>query len=150
MNGQDKVKSPNWNEWREKNKEKRRKYEREYYHKKRKEYMKKWRLEHKDYMRKYVKEHRKKLREKIIEVLGKTCVICGKIPKSNYGINYHEIHGKPHQYNLQYILKHKEDFICLCKNCHCTLHHYFNYKIQFDKWLKLLVNVQYKHDHERL
>ena len=88
------------------------------------------------------RERERKLRArykyKIERILGKKCVICNSDKKK---ILYHEIHGKPHHsHYITYILKHIEDFVAICYNCHKTLHHYMKYKEKFDKYLSLLIN----------
>lgn len=64
------------------------------------------------------RKHRLELRQKVIDLLGKSCILCG----SEYKIDYHEIHGKKHSRWNKYFIEHKEDFIPLCRICHRSLH----------------------------
>jgi len=64
------------------------------------------------------KDARLKLRQKVIELLGKSCVLCG----SEYKVDYHEIHGKKHTCWNQYFIDHYKDFVPLCRKHHIALH----------------------------
>lgn len=64
------------------------------------------------------KKHRLKLRQKVIELLGKSCALCG----SEYKVDYHEIHGKRHTRWNQYFIDHYKDFVPLCRKHHLALH----------------------------
>jgi predicted HNH restriction endonuclease len=78
--------------------------------------------------RKYAQEKQKRLlsqrKSELAEVLGNFCVLCG----SKNHIHYHEIHGNSHyshtltRKEVNYRLKHKDDFVCLCRRCHLNLH----------------------------
>lgn len=63
------------------------------------------------------------MKEKIIEKIGNSCCICNKEPKR---LVFHEIHGNPHPYQMNYILEHIEDFIPMCNGCHNRFHWYLN------------------------
>jgi predicted HNH restriction endonuclease len=84
-----------------------------------------------EYMRKYMKKYKKKYyEEKMKEVwkeFSEKCKICNG--KSRRGrLILHEIHGKNHPKSndinefVDYILKHKNDFVPLCRGCHAKLH----------------------------
>jgi hypothetical protein len=71
----------------------------------------------------YIRQKRRRIEQKKIieEKLGIKCFVCGDIKK----VKYHEISGKSHTINLDYILKHIDDFIPLCWDCHGYLHRRF-------------------------
>jgi hypothetical protein len=66
----------------------------------------------------YAEKYYKEDSEKIKEILGSLCILCG----SSKRVCLHEIHGKRHITLKYYILQHIEDFIPLCFNCHNSLH----------------------------
>lgn len=102
--------------------------------KRQKQSMKEWRLRNREKLREYdrnrrtperleylrgkAKERSKKQMMKIRNVLGDKCVFCG----SKENICYHEIYGKKHVTSKQYILEHLEDFVPLCYGCHRGTH----------------------------
>lgn len=102
--------------WKEKNQDKVRSYQRKY--------QKEW-----------SKKDRKVKRAKIRSILGTKCVVCGSTKR----IIFHEIHGKSHdQANLNYTLKHIEDFVSLCWCCHIALHNLArNGKLNLKEFLRL-------------
>ena len=83
----------------------------------------KWRKDNREHSNDLHRISRKKEAEKIVELLGKICSICGN---SKRRIQYHEIHGKPHTKYRGYIIKHYKDFTPLCCRCHNVLHYLFN------------------------
>lgn len=62
-----------------------------------------------------------KLKE-LTQIFGEQCQLCGAI-KTSYNMVYHEKHGSDHNYNLNNVLKHKENFVKLCRHCHMSIHH---------------------------
>lgn len=105
----------------------------------RKEYMKEWgkeyRRRNKERINNNQREYRKKQRQKIDDVLGIKCIICGCTLKDRKRSALHEIHGEEHSYSLSYILNHIDDFVRMCIRCHYTLHsiyRYYKYKAKFD------------------
>lgn len=57
-------------------------------------------------------------KEILLGLVGKNCLLCS----SRSNLVFHEIHGKRHEDYFPYILKHKEDFVTMCKRCHLSLH----------------------------
>lgn len=124
----------------EKNRERKRQYHKEWYKRSRRkvlQYQKDYcsSPEVKEKRRKYSRDRYNYYKQKVRNVLGTKCAICGRegIEQNKLGkpfICYHEIHGKPHRCDFEYILKHKEDFICLCWKCHRIIH---RLAIDFDK-----------------
>lgn len=74
-------------------------------------------------IRKQQKERYKKIRELINRIFGDKCVICGDSIKKHLLI--HEVHGKKHppltSFKVIFSLN-RDDFVCLCKRCHKSLH----------------------------
>jgi hypothetical protein len=96
------------------------------WHQKNREYLKlylrKYRKEHPNLYWKYIESERKtyeRVRKKINDLLGSKCKICG----STCNLVCHEIHGKRHSTNANYILIHIEDFVRLCSQCHRMVHY---------------------------
>lgn len=94
---------------------------------------------HKDIARKQA-IIREEIRRLMIQILGKTCVICGS--EDNKPL-YHEKHGKKHNPSNQYYYKkHMKDFVPMCRSCHRALHWLFKLdesaKKRFNQWLNLL------------
>lgn len=71
-----------------------------------------------------IQKGQKKMRQKIIDLLGYRCALCGKDcrgyeGRSANGLQFHEKNHKPHpSCDWWYILKHLNDFIPLCHRCH--------------------------------
>lgn len=88
----------------------------------------------------YMKEYYEKQRQKIRELLGVNCVICGK----NVGEkgHYHEIHGKKHGHNPNYIVTHYKDFVCLCFPCHTNIHRLTKEGINTEKAIELIRKME--------
>lgn len=59
-------------------------------------------------------------RAEILKLFGTICILCGKNPVKR--VQIHEIYGKRHPRRLKYYLEHKEDFVCLCYQCHRMVH----------------------------
>lgn len=79
------------------------------------------------YQKKHKPEQRRKRREKLLLIVGDTCILCG----SKQYIQFHEIYGKNHpdlscQVGYNYLLAHIKDFIPLCWRCHKGLHWVIN------------------------
>ena len=141
-------------EWREKNKEKSKKYFHDRYErlkdtpefkKKIRESQKRYYLSHKKEILEKGRKWKQHKREMIKEKLGTTCIICGKKPNR---ISYHEIHGKPHDSkSITYILKHLEDFVPLCGRCHIAIHFYANFHLkekEYQEEIKKFARLIYK------
>jgi hypothetical protein len=86
------------------------------------EYSKKWRQKNRE---KYKAIQRKKLEKLLKEyrnAFPKVCFLCG----STKHIELHEKNGKKHPkiftMRERYVLKHKDDFVPLCKPCHQMVH----------------------------
>lgn len=73
----------------------------------------------KDYLSKKSKESIKRTRQKIAELLGIKCRICGEKERR---LVCHEIHGEKHSTSPSYILKQIKDFVRLCYGCHQAVH----------------------------
>ncbi len=61
----------------------------------------------------------------ILIEFGGECIFCheklGKVQ-----LILHEIHGKRHSSNSSYYVKHKEDFVLVCRYCHGGIHFLIN------------------------
>jgi hypothetical protein len=57
------------------------------------------------------------IKNRIEEIIGKYCSICGKDNEC-----FHEIHGREHVHSYKYILDNINDFVPLCYKCHKGLH----------------------------
>jgi len=96
---------------------------------------KNWRKQNKERFRQYMKEYYKKVkgkrktkrvehRTKLLKLIGNKCYLCN----STSQLQFHEIHGKKHPRNFEslsyihYVMKHKEDFVTLCRKCHFAIH----------------------------
>jgi hypothetical protein len=80
-----------------------------------------WRDENKEKVLDMQRNWRKRKMVEIQQMFGEKCSFCGSSPKKNR-LCLHEIHGKKHSPHVQYYLKHKEDFILICRRCHTALH----------------------------
>lgn len=78
----------------------------------------------------YADKYYERDKKKLIEFLGSNCIFCG----SKKRVCYHQIYGKRHIDNKYYILRHKENFVPLCFNCHTSLHRLS--KIENINWKK--------------
>lgn len=58
------------------------------------------------------------MRQLIMAYIGNKCIVCDAI----YNIHFHQRYGRNHPNNLNYIFKHKGEFIPLCGDCHRQLH----------------------------
>ena len=113
--------------YRDKNKEKIRAYQKQY------------RKKNRESIRQRNREYVKKLKRQIDQILGTKCVICGSTER----LRCHEIYGKPHIYNLYYVINHSEDFVRMCEFCHKFVHNIArnsNKPLNITK-LKYLLNV---------
>jgi hypothetical protein len=91
----------------------------------------------------YLKGRREKYRIMVVEILGKTCVLCneeGNLFGRTHTIEYHEIHGKPHVEHPYYTFKHIKDFVPLCWKCHRTIHFFARMKDK-EKAKELIENL---------
>jgi hypothetical protein len=101
--------------------DKRRKSQQKYYARNRKKcrlmaHKSYWKYRTKNLIREANKRY--KTKQKVIELLGDSCKVCG----SKKDVQYHNIKLTKHPTNSSYILKHVEDFVCLCRICHRTKH----------------------------
>lgn len=81
------------------------------------------------------RERERELRKQALKLFGNVCFLCGY---SNKWIQFHEIHGKRHRNSQGYALKHKEDFIALCRVCHRAIHRFMQvFKLTWDDILSL-------------
>jgi hypothetical protein len=55
-----------------------------------------------------------KNKQKVVLILGDSCIVCG----SKQNVEYHNIKSIKHQSNPYYILSHIKDFVPLCWKCH--------------------------------
>lgn len=99
-----------------------------------------YRLRHPKEMKKRENKRKEKLYRKIIKLLGSKCTICS----STKNIVFHEIHGRPHPFNVYYISNHIEDFIPMCRKCHNLLHRLKN--LETKGKLKLFVKLLWSMD----
>lgn len=77
------------------------------------------------------------LREKVEEIVGKDCFLCGRyFPR----MVHHEIHCKKHTLTYNYILNHPEDFVTLCRSCHDKLHFYLKHFNKMEGLRKFVPN----------
>ena len=105
----------------------------------------KHKVRNRDYYRHHKKESRErgrrnywKAKAKVIKLLGSCCVLCA----SEENVLYHEIYGRDHYKSPWYILKHIEDFIPICVNCHNAIHHLSKIEVNEKKLLKLLQTLK--------
>ena len=122
---------------------KRKKYNKEYYRKYHERNKEKYNKQAREYYRTHKEDYRErehnyrmKLRKRVNKELGDTCIICGTKSKSKKSLACHEVHGKPHKFDYNYILRHKEDFVRMCPICHRTLHFFLKYKTKFEEIIK--------------
>jgi len=112
--------------WRQENPEKVRAYKKSYrltHLVKEREQRRKYRLKHPEKVQKWNGKRHRRIREALDAHFSKVCFFCG----IHHSIDLHEIHGRKHPTidtwkGVQYILKHDEDFIPLCKFCHRGIH----------------------------
>lgn len=76
-------------------------------------------------------EYYEKIRKQVLKTLGEKCYVCGVIPRTK--MNFHEVHGRRHPSFPIYVLKHLDDFVCLCQNCHRAIHKYHKFKCKFEE-----------------
>jgi len=136
-------------EWRKKNRERYLRNQRRWQKENRdkcREYQRRYRAKHRGRYNKYSREKNKQLRQRIRNILGNKCVVCGYTPlpisskKKFKGarLSCHEIHGRPHKDNPWYILNNIGDFILICEFCHRALHLYHRYKNKIEELEKYL------------
>jgi nitrate/TMAO reductase-like tetraheme cytochrome c subunit len=101
------------------------------------DYKRDYRAKNKKKLSEKRRERRKKRWQKLKELIGDSCKIC----KNKKQIRFHEIHGKDHdKYDtIAYILRHKEDFVSLCRDCHRALHHLSKKEMNIEELLRFLV-----------
>jgi len=89
------------------------------------EYQKRYRKTHKKKIKEANKKHHILKREELNKIFERKCFICGNTGNNRWGrgeLPLHEIHGKKHQSNPNYMIKHKENFVPLCWKCHKVIH----------------------------
>jgi hypothetical protein len=124
--------------WTEKNKERKKKNARDWY-KRNREYARardwNWEQKNKERIKKYESKRRKRLLKIAQEKVGKRCSICDGTKR----VCFHEIYGKDHNHNLEYIIAHSEDFVSLCNYCHSGFIHYAHrHNVDMEKAVKLV------------
>jgi hypothetical protein len=76
---------------------------------------------HKYYMKNRIRimEYDRKRRITMHSLFLSECFLCNTTEASNRrSLDLHEKYGRKHSTNVTYILKHKEDFVPLCRKCH--------------------------------
>lgn len=82
------------------------------------DYMKIWRRNHRTQENKRALDYNRKVYEECKRLIGDKCIICN----SPDTICFHEKHGTPHIKSANWIRKHPENFIPLCRKHHAVLH----------------------------
>lgn len=83
--------------------------------------IKKWRANNYDKWRTYERDRKRKMQKALIELLGGKCILCNRTQEKTPLI-VHEIHGRPHTENINEIMRHKEDYVILCRPHHAMIH----------------------------
>lgn len=82
------------------------------------EYMQNWRRTHRVQENERALKYDREVHKECKRLIGDKCIICN----SPYTICFHEKHGKPHIKSANWIRKHPENFIPICRSHHSTLH----------------------------
>jgi predicted HNH restriction endonuclease len=112
-------------------------YNKEQYRKhkaKKTEYARSHKAEHKI----LVKRREGELMEIIRAKIGSKCFVCNISEK----IHYHEIHGKRHRDDKQYIANHVKDFIPLCCYCHHLVHKIARRNLSIKKIARIVKRIR--------
>jgi len=97
-------------EWNRENPEKHKEYHRKHYVKNREKYLKR--------RKESYQTRNKEPREKLLKIIGSSCVLCG----CSRCLNFHKIGGKKHPMTFEYYFNHREDFVSLCYYHHRIIH----------------------------
>ncbi len=75
---------------------------------------------HPDRVRLTEQKHDKKDKEKLFEIFGRYCSICGETREEK--LVFHQIFGQPHGRSYKYVLDHLGQFVYICYGCHQHVH----------------------------
>lgn len=96
------------------------------------------------YFKEYMADRDKKALLRLLQILGETCVICGKTPKKRLRrtICFHNIYFKKHSTHPYHVLKHVEEFVVTCSKCHIGVH--FLHDVFGMSWEEILALRDYR------
>ena len=98
------------------------KQHKDYYEKNKEEILaqrKRYRNTHCKKIRDQNRKKRERYRQKMIELIGDRCIICGSTEK----LCFHEKYFRPHEHeSVVYIIKHYKDFLPVCSRHHWLIH----------------------------
>lgn len=82
------------------------------------EYMQNWRKNHRIQENERALKYDREVHKECKRLIGDRCIICNSLDT----ICFHEKHSKPHIKSANWIRKHPENFIPICRSHHSTLH----------------------------
>jgi hypothetical protein len=97
-----------------------------------------------------IQKGQRKMRQKVIDLLGRHCSLCGKLcsdePRTLDSLEFHKRDYKPHPPSIWwYILKNPDEFLPLCKSCHIIVTYLKKeFEINFEElqnWLASRMNL---------